>query len=61
MKFYVNSVPLFIPNINLFSCELENFMFKALYIESFYIKVKNKIRIPLQFLVKNLKQFPLLF
>ena len=44
--FKVTSVPLFIPNFNLLSCELDYFMFKVLYwvilclkcyIESFYV------------------------
>ena len=44
-SFKVISVPFFIPDFNLLSCELDSFMFNC-YIESFYIDVtlkQNKI------------------
>ena len=40
--FKVTSVPFFIPNFNLLSCELDNFTFIKCYIESFYIDIKAK-------------------
>ena len=52
----VASPPLFIPDFNLLSCEFDNLRLNF-YIESSYIKVKIKIRILLQFVVKNLKLF----
>ena len=43
--FKVTSVPFFIHNFNLISCELDNFSLKS-YVVSFYIKGKNKTNIP---------------
>ena len=43
----VVSVPFFIPTFNLLRCKLNNFRLKC------YIEAKNKIRILLQFFVKN--------
>ena len=37
-KFKATSLPSFIPDFSLLSCELDNFMFKV-YIESFYINI----------------------
>ena len=54
--FKVTSVLTFISYFNLLSCELDNFTFKC-YIESFHIKAKNKVRILLKFLAKNVKLF----
>ena len=45
MKVKVTSVPFYIPDFNLLSCEWDNFTFK------------NKIRMLLQFFERNLKLF----
>ena len=46
--FKVTLVPLFIPDFNSLSCELDNFMFKMLYIEPFYTNIILK-KIKLQY------------
>ena len=43
--FKVTSAPFFIHNLNLIRCKLDNFSLKS-YVESFYIKAKNKTNIP---------------
>ena len=40
-SFKVTSVPFFIPDFNLLSCELDNLTFKMLY-ESFYTNIMSK-------------------
>ena len=56
MKKLKTSVPIFILDFNLLSCELDNLNLKC-YIESFYTDIifkQNKFIIPTKFLVKNL-------
>ena len=56
MKELKTSVPIFILDFNLLSCELDNLHLKC-YIESFYADVifkQNKFIIPTKFLVKDL-------
>ena len=54
--FRITSAPFFILDFDLLSCELDNFTFKMLY-RIILDKSKNKIKILLQFLVKNIKWF----
>ena len=56
-RFKVTSVLFFIADFNLLRYELDNCTFNTLYWVIFYIKAKYKIRIFLQFLVKNLNLF----